>query len=733
MHQGPGAAPSLRGLLYKSILMCKKTILILAVLTYLHHTAGAQYYNEKENFLKANSVWAFGPTGAGLDFSSGGPVPVLTAAMGGREGCASVADSTGQLLFYLSQAGTIYNRNHVPMLNGTGLYPREQDGTSAQGALIVPVIDTPWKYYVFTNTAVESYTSSPSAPYLAYSVVDMTLDNGAGGVEAGRKNLPLYNYTLDEGMVAIPGAHCDIWLLTRTSNAFAPQIPANPDLPDNKTPYFLAWNITPEGIAPVPVVSPSEGAYARGNMAVSPDRRRIAMITYDDSRVLLCKFDPATGVVSEGLQPVNNILFGADVCFSPDNTKLYTSSYGYGIRQYDISNYNLAAIKASEYKVSTGVYYALKLYNDTIYTGFPSSLTQRTLARINNPNASGAACDLQPNAITLLTPSNIAQALPNEVVFNTDTLIIRETAVTRDTICHVEGLGYKPRALAVPAGFSFYEWDNGTAGHTREIDTPGTYWVKYYNRKCDARADTFLVSGVDLSFSLGPDTIAIFCGQASVNLQVDIPYAAYRWQDGSTSHRYRVKTPGTYRVEVSSGGCRAADTVKIEGVTLDLGPDALLCTDDLIDFTLSAPPVPGGTVTQWSNGSSAAAIHVTDTGVYWVTLIHPPCILTDTVRITARVCDCFLEMPNAFTPDGDGRNDFFLPVIKAGCPAKEYALGIYNRFGQQVFFSAAPGKGWDGSYKGQPADVGTYFYEVHFTGGIYPKAYYKKGDLILLR
>src|SRR5690606_35704508 len=145
-------------------------------------------------------VWAFGRN-AGLDFNNGGPVPIQTA-INSVEGCASVADSTGQLLFYLGSHGTIWNRNHVPMLNGTGLYPYHSsfDGSSsAQGVVIVPVIDTPWKYYVFTNTQGEGYSgnfSSIAPPYLTYSVVDMTLDNGLGGVEPGRKNVPLYNYGL---------------------------------------------------------------------------------------------------------------------------------------------------------------------------------------------------------------------------------------------------------------------------------------------------------------------------------------------------------------------------------------------------------------------------------------------------------------------------------------------------------------------------------------------------------
>jgi gliding motility-associated-like protein len=714
----------------------KITWLLIVLLLY-YWPASGQYYNQQENFLKANSVWAFGPTGAGLDFNSGSPVAIRTAAMNSWEGCASIADSTGQLLFYLSQVGTIYNRNHVPMLNGTGLYPNSYNSSSTQGALIIPVIDTPGKYYVLTNTAIENYQSS-LPPYQAYSVVDMTLDNSLGAVESGRKNIPLYHHALGEGMIAIPGENCDIWLLTRTSNSY-PAVPADPNIPGSDTAvFFLAWHITQNGIDPNPVVSSLSGRDLTRSlcMAVSPNKQRIAITTWSPSRVLLYKFDPATGIVSEEL-PVNTIDNNYGVCFSPDNTKLYTSSYSSttgGIRQYDISTHNLTAITSSEYVVALGnsnAYVALKLYNDTLYT---VRYGMAVVDRINNPNAPGAACNYQANVLPLLPGTSIQFGLPNEVVFP---VLHNESFILHETICYTEESGYVPKTLAAPAGFASYKWDNGATGNSREVATSGVYWVKYSNDACTKYTDTFYMKVVDLTFSFGEDKTVLFCDHPAsyLQLEVNIPHddAAYRWQDGGSDHHYRVTEPGTYWVEVSKAGCFASDTVKITGVEdLDFS-DTTLCKGDPIDVMLHTPDVPAGTIIQWSTGSPGSSIQVTDTGLYWVNLIYPPCILSDSAYIKVEVCECFAHVPNAFSPNGDGVNDYFLPMIEQGCPVRGYAFSVYNRFGERLFFSADPAQGWNGYYKGKQADASTYFYYVRFEGGTKDKAYYYKGDVVLIR
>ncbi|RAJ06565.1 gliding motility-associated-like protein [Chitinophaga skermanii] len=87
-------------------------------------------------------------------------------------------------------------------------------------------------------------------------------------------------------------------------------------------------------------------------------------------------------------------------------------------------------------------------------------------------------------------------------------------------------------------------------------------------------------------------------------------------------------------------------------------------------------------------------------------------------------------VPNAFTPNNDGRNDIF-KVIAPGVPALDY-FRIWNRWGQEIFYTKDLRVGWDGTIKGMPADAGNYIWMVQgkdYTG----RTFSRKGTILLLR
>ncbi len=116
-----------------------------------------------------------------------------------------------------------------------------------------------------------------------------------------------------------------------------------------------------------------------------------------------------------------------------------------------------------------------------------------------------------------------------------------------------------------------------------------------------------------------------------------------------------------------------------------------------------------------------------ETTTYYLTVKSTEgCLATDTV--TVHVTNAFL--PNAFSPNGDGKNDLFLLAIKdKRVVLKDFS--VYNRFGQRVFFSRNVLEGWDGYYNGTIADMGTYFYLVRYKIGT--RDYSLKGDVALIR
>lgn len=102
------------------------------------------------------------------------------------------------------------------------------------------------------------------------------------------------------------------------------------------------------------------------------------------------------------------------------------------------------------------------------------------------------------------------------------------------------------------------------------------------------------------------------------------------------------------------------------------------------------------------------------------------CFASDSV--TVYVTDAWV--PNAFSPNGDGKNDLFFVIPQDdNVSLKEFS--IYNRYGERVFFTQDVHKGWDGNFNGNPSDLGTYFYIATYIIG--EKAYTIKGDVTLVR
>ncbi len=114
----------------------------------------------------------------------------------------------------------------------------------------------------------------------------------------------------------------------------------------------------------------------------------------------------------------------------------------------------------------------------------------------------------------------------------------------------------------------------------------------------------------------------------------------------------------------------------------------------------------------WNTGDTTNSILVTTEGWYKVTISTPEgCTTTDSVMMLYAFVP--LTMPNAFTPDGDGLNDVFRPVT---LPEKitSFSMYIYDRWGQQVFFTNDISLGWDGTINGNPAQIGGYVYVLKY-------------------
>jgi gliding motility-associated-like protein len=293
--------------------------------------------------------------------------------------------------------------------------------------------------------------------------------------------------------------------------------------------------------------------------------------------------------------------------------------------------------------------------------------------------------------------------------------------------------------LVAPSGYTIYTWGDTNANiATRIVSKPGKYWVTAVgNCSKPTAVDTFRVSyGPDLKFSLGSDSlwnVSSACRPALLTAPEVIPGVTYLWQDGSTHKIDTAKKSGMYTVRISKDGCFFTDSINVNIFYLSAHlRDTFLCKELTVDVPMSVYP-PAGASVKWSTGETSAAITAKDTGTYWVAVSEGPCIASDTMRLTHEYCDCWSTAPTAFTPNGDGRNDEFKPVIQKDCPLKNYSLNIYNRYGQRVFFTIDPQQGWDGKLFGMPQDIDSYFWIMEYTGGVKNVKHELKGDVTLIR
>lgn len=321
------------------------------------------------------NIWYFGKN-AGLDFSSGSPVALTNGQLVTEEGCATLSTSTGQLLFY-TDGSTIYNKNHVIMVNGNGLMGHS---SSTQSATIVPMPGSTTLYYVFTIDR----ESQPNG--FRYSVVDMTLDSGNGAVTT-QKNILVYTPTIESIGITKHANNIDYWIVTHgiNNNNFNVHLLTSSGL--NTTPIVTALG---------PVIS-SAGFSEAGTIKIAPSGTKLAIANVSDF-VQLYDFNNSTGVLSNERTLLIEDWFLYGVEFSPDESLLYvTNNFG---KLYQF-NLNATDIPSSIFTIlnSSDICGALQLGPDNkIYVAIGN---QNKLSVINNPNVLGAGCNFQYNAIDL--------------------------------------------------------------------------------------------------------------------------------------------------------------------------------------------------------------------------------------------------------------------------------------------------------------------------------------------
>ncbi len=309
------------------------------------------------------------------------------------------------------------------------------------------------------------------------------------------------------------------------------------------------------------------------------------------------------------------------------------------------------------------------------------------------------------------TVSSCKNSIAVSVAENPKPEIILGADITK---CEGEIITVAPKNIDTNA---IYQWNGNTEPASKTITQGGTYILHASNSYACENSDTIVVAfkkhpAVDLAG--GEDTLSI-CEGETQTLNAQNPGMTFIWNTTENSANITVKNKGIYHVKVSDGGCSSEDEVFVDVVSM---PEKFLnqnikktyCFEEEDAVTLSTDLRDPYTYT-WSNGNNGNAIKVKEKGTYTLSITLGKCTSKDEITLT-EYCESTLFIPNAFTPNGDNKNEIFKAE---GNFIDDFRLMVFNRWGEKIFESDNFNNGWNGTYNGQLVQQDVYVWKVFYS------------------
>lgn len=283
-----------------------------------------------------------------------------------------------------------------------------------------------------------------------------------------------------------------------------------------------------------------------------------------------------------------------------------------------------------------------------------------------------------------------------------DALIVSEDSA----LCPGESLDL----MAVALDSAEYQWDNGSKDLVREIDSAQTYILEVSLNGC-VETDSITIELAQVpELNLGPDTV--ICEGESLVIGITDSVDAYMWNNQATSPQISVSSAGKFELTIEAGNCSLSDEIEIAIETSPPDPaliEITKCTDNSVELEASII----GQQYIWQNLASGPVFEADQAGSYWVD-IQSWCFDVRQEFVVSDInCGCEAEVPNVFTPNGDGINEEFVPRLEPG--TSNYQLRIYDRWGKETFQSRDPNFLWRGNKGQNMLPAGMYYWVLEYT------------------
>jgi gliding motility-associated-like protein len=266
-----------------------------------------------------------------------------------------------------------------------------------------------------------------------------------------------------------------------------------------------------------------------------------------------------------------------------------------------------------------------------------------------------------------------------------------------------------------------YLWNTGATSNAINVNFSGIYYVTVTSPIGNCKTtDTVEVELLTKPIvNLAADQTICEGDTAVLDAGANASYT-YQWSNGATTPKITVKDGGTYKVRVRIGNsatCEAQAEQKVNiapNPTVALEPQYTFCADELPGIAVEAKSTDAVSYL-WSTGENTPTIFVTKPETLSLTAKNAQGCITNITTSVMNECKPVLIVPNAFTPNNDIKNDYFQVY---GRNIGAFEIYIFNRWGEQIFYSNDINEKWWGKYLGAPVPTGLYVYKIKYKGSL---------------
>ncbi|MBT3209413.1 MAG: T9SS type A sorting domain-containing protein [Bacteroidetes bacterium] len=581
-------------------------------------------------------IWYFG-TNAGIEFSPAGPVSILGGQLDTQEGCATICDPNGNLLFY-TDGITVWNALHNQMPNGFGLFG---NSSSSQSAVIVKEPLSTNTYYIFTVEDDFGFYG------LRYSVVDMNLDGGLGDIVPSQKNVLLFLPACEKIAAALHQNGTDIWIIAHYGG----------------NPNFVSYLINQFGIqSNSPMISQIGHDYsaaapadARGYMKVSANGEKLALAIEGQNKFEVYDFNNSTGeltnhrsIESPSWLGTNGFADAYGVEFSSNGDFLYgTRRWSNQVFQWHLSGTATDIINSVQQIGTISGPYGAALQIGIDCKIYVAKNMQEYLGVIDEPNIQGNSCNYVDSAIYL--QGNICkEGLPTFFAGHfTSADFFIQTGCLNDTTKFELNSPYISSVF-----WNFNYPSNSPQFHSTALSDvcyiypPGTYTIQCIAQFASATEIQYqTIEIVHLpSVELGQNP-SVLCSNETLEYDFsDNGDCSYFWTAVLDNYTitdslptFLVDKPGFYTIEISNICGTVSDSIFIEynEIEPNLGLDiSNVCFSDTQILNVEFSNLYGAATFLWSTDETFDSIFVANSGIYSVLVSVANCTEYDEITVS---------------------------------------------------------------------------------------------------